>query len=446
MRKELFSWMKAIRGRLHHRGGNSHATKPLCEPLEPRMLLSGSPGPAPAVDAVQDIATAAVFEWLPGATYSQGGSQALDDYFTSGGTVHNEFTTYFQTKLAAIKDTNGDVVFDPAANGVEVTVVAGFGEKIAFADPATNTVYFDFADGQPNEFLEIYFDTTPDADTVAGTGFNDGTLVLRADITDVPYSFFQVVGDPAAGDVAPLNLASPDFAGVLTVLGGGTTTLEAETTYRNASVFKIPVLSMRFDITSHTPFDTVTPSDSFVTMANPGTGDGPSPTSFNVGAGIPGVGVGFINGAGSLSGVGGPDITFQSEVVNTFIVAPRGVGFWANHTNLWVGFDPDDSFAATFGLEDIINPNSSWASMTLLEALNTNGGGNKALARQATAALLNAAHPNVDYAATTEQIIALPAFAYDYGMPGFVALTLQLANNGQPAALLVVLQWLDFVT
>jgi hypothetical protein len=74
-------------------------------------------------------------------------------------------------------------------------------------------------------------------------------------------------------------------------------------------------------------------------------------------------------------------------------------GFWKNHTAVWQGYTPGQLFNAVFG----VGYNSS---LTLLGALKQGGGGYAALGRQATAALLNAAHADVDYGLTTAQIIA----------------------------------------
>jgi hypothetical protein len=78
-------------------------------------------------------------------------------------------------------------------------------------------------------------------------------------------------------------------------------------------------------------------------------------------------------------------------------------GFWKNHLDAWVGFSPGDSFATVFGVALPGQP----ADLTLEQALDLGGGGVEALARHAVAALLNAAHPEVDYPFTEAEIIAL---------------------------------------
>ncbi len=76
-------------------------------------------------------------------------------------------------------------------------------------------------------------------------------------------------------------------------------------------------------------------------------------------------------------------------------------GYWKNHLNRWVGYRPTDSFNETFGVVAFT------PDITLNDAIRRRGGGINALARHATAALLNAAHPDVDYALTEAQILQL---------------------------------------
>lgn len=77
-------------------------------------------------------------------------------------------------------------------------------------------------------------------------------------------------------------------------------------------------------------------------------------------------------------------------------------GFWKNHLDDWgpTGFDPNDDFDAVFGV-DLFDPD-----ITLDDAVNAKGGGVKKLARHGTAALLNAAHPAVDYPLSVAEVIA----------------------------------------
>ena len=82
-------------------------------------------------------------------------------------------------------------------------------------------------------------------------------------------------------------------------------------------------------------------------------------------------------------------------------------GYWkqVHHFDAWTGYEPGDSFAATFG----VGFEAKSAGLTLREALRLQGGnrGLNQLARHAVAALLNASSPNVAYPLTEEEIIAL---------------------------------------
>jgi hypothetical protein len=85
-------------------------------------------------------------------------------------------------------------------------------------------------------------------------------------------------------------------------------------------------------------------------------------------------------------------------------------GFWKNHPDAWpASYQPDDDFDTVFGV-DVFHPD-----IILHRALKLGGGGVHALARHATAALLNAASPDVAYALSEQQVIALVQAAF---MPG----------------------------
>ena len=97
-------------------------------------------------------------------------------------------------------------------------------------------------------------------------------------------------------------------------------------------------------------------------------------------------------------------------------------GFWKNHTKVWSGFSPGDSFNSVFGV-------NYDASLTLEGALNLGGGGLAALARHASAALLNAAHDDVGYGLTTDEIIALVREAFGANDPEPAKDVLDRLNN-----------------
>lgn len=88
-------------------------------------------------------------------------------------------------------------------------------------------------------------------------------------------------------------------------------------------------------------------------------------------------------------------------------------GFWKNCKFDWVGYSKGDSFNAIFGTAITINQGKKGetGNPTFDEALRSRDGINEeegiydALARHAVAALLNAAHPDVNYPMTEQEII-----------------------------------------
>jgi hypothetical protein len=78
-------------------------------------------------------------------------------------------------------------------------------------------------------------------------------------------------------------------------------------------------------------------------------------------------------------------------------------GFWRNHLDEWAAtaFSPADDFDSIFGV-DLFDPD-----ITLEEAIWARGGGVNKLARHGTAALLSAAHPDVNSVFTVGTVIWL---------------------------------------
>jgi len=89
-------------------------------------------------------------------------------------------------------------------------------------------------------------------------------------------------------------------------------------------------------------------------------------------------------------------------------------GFWKNHPDLWIGYATTAKFNDVFDVDITINAGKKTENSdpTLLEALAAEGGVNEAkhvydaLARHAVAALLNAAHSDIDYPMSTSAIIS----------------------------------------
>jgi len=82
-------------------------------------------------------------------------------------------------------------------------------------------------------------------------------------------------------------------------------------------------------------------------------------------------------------------------------------GFWKNHLDKWVEYSPDQTIGETFSIPSEL---SNLSSKTLLQGLEFGGGPTvedaaKILLRHAIAALLNAAHPNITYSLSENEIL-----------------------------------------
>ena len=76
-------------------------------------------------------------------------------------------------------------------------------------------------------------------------------------------------------------------------------------------------------------------------------------------------------------------------------------GYWKNHLASW----PATGYATTDIFDTVFDTDYFNATFTLLNAVNQGGGAINRLARHGTAALLSAAHPDVDYPYSVAQVI-----------------------------------------
>jgi hypothetical protein len=124
------------------------------------------------------------------------------------------------------------------------------------------------------------------------------------------------------------------------------------------------------------------------------------------------------------------------KYVRPIIEVPNGgeglsPGFWKTHSRFgpapeagWAetGFDPQNRVDQVFGVDFP-------GDRTMLEALRSGGGGVNALLRQATAALLNASNPFIDYKFTPFQVISSVQTAVTTGRLEALKSTLEQQNE-----------------
>ncbi len=283
------------------------------------------------------------FDWAPGNALADGGNQAVANFLAGGSGAATQFSLYYQARLSVLQFDSADTA--PIA-GREFTIVAGFREQVLAVNNVAGivTATFGLVAAAPN-FLEIY-EGVANSNDLLGTGFNDGTRILAANIVGIDNSDFS------ANTNAPtdkLDKRSTDnYPGLRTIIGNGKTGLSGKVTSFNTGYFtglSLLGLNVVFELNANfptnltVPFESVNPSSRFV-KAGGGAApvvDGAGSSTWS-GANIPFTGtvianssIGLINGAFTGQG-GGPDVQFQADASTTFdiltVPEPTSVAVW----------------------------------------------------------------------------------------------------------------------
>jgi len=242
--------------------------------------------------------------------------------FTQG----DQFQMLFQAQLNSIVSSTGAQITPTGLNAsgsvgavtpFEITVVGSVTEAVTNVNNTPGRVVFRVAGSQAaTSFVELYYDGSQNASPLAGTGYNDGTLILRG----APTPPNPDVGSFALSNPQPTvvrlfdSFGTNDYAtggNTNTISGIGATTMDITITYVDPAFFVAPgtgnsarqihigdIISL--DITHAAPFDKVDPSRKFAGVANSGTGSGPAPSA------TPRIGM--------TNGANGPDFQAQSLV------------------------------------------------------------------------------------------------------------------------------------
>lgn len=277
------------------------------------------------------------FDWSVGNALAKNGNAAVQTFVATGQQI--PFDVFYQAKLAALVLADGTTGLPPNLNPLgggtnQITIVAGFTEVVTSVNgiPGTagSVATFDLAANPRVNYLEFYFDPTGDANDLAGTGFNrypgdaDARLILRAEITDILASNFELAD---VQPTSPPNLdgfGADNYPGIDTVVGAGATTLTARVTFADSEFFlnvqnliDANLMLTLFNSSQILPFDEVNPSGQFLSTSTT-TADGITPVLDGAGAGT----IGTLNG-GPIGAGGGLDIQFQVDGSSAFAVIPE---------------------------------------------------------------------------------------------------------------------------
>ena len=180
----------------------------------------------------------------------------------------DKFTVYSHATLTTFKNSQDKDVSEISTMlgyDIEITYVMGFGEYISGSYPGGTFDTFAFDPTNPTNFFQIYLDTTPDADPLEGTGFNDGTLIAWGNV--VSSNGFFTMTDSQSQNLD--QYGDDDWNGQQSVAGGGysdVTTVSGPLHFNTDYFINLPpTYSLIFSETSyaHLPFDGANPSRSF---------------------------------------------------------------------------------------------------------------------------------------------------------------------------------------
>lgn len=171
--------------------------------------------------------------------------------------------------------------------------------------------------GGGDNFFNIYEQAPPNANQLAGTGFNDGTLVLSGTILPGGLNNFVTssIGtgpvNPATGDCGALDqFVANNYPGMDTVCGQGGGSLLIKVNFANPSFFPTGVptdLAFNYTTQNNLPFTSVDPSALFDTLGGTATTPGATLTS-----------IGSCNGC---IGETAPNVMVQVDANSTFMAA-----------------------------------------------------------------------------------------------------------------------------
>jgi hypothetical protein len=233
------------------------------------------------------------FDWAVGNSLAVGAVPAV---------VGQTFQLYYQASLAGLIDANGNSF---APNGLnsnyEITIIASVTEVVTGI--VGNSATFAVAPVQAaNSIVQIYQGAV-NANSLAGTGYNDGTLIYTGSLNPGASGSFSLNLGPNG---APLiqafdQFGTDNYPGQLSVVGSGSAKVNISTTATDSNFFLTTPTALNFNVSNVSPFNQTNPSHSFA-----GAGYAPAPN------------LGPVNGLPP-----GTDFQFQADANNGFVAVPE---------------------------------------------------------------------------------------------------------------------------
>jgi hypothetical protein len=288
----------------------------------------------------------ASFDWTTSSFVAIGGNQAVANFANGSGST--EFTVLTHATLGNFVDSNGNNISGTGlGSDFEITMTLAFTETVTGLGSfgGQNFAAFSTVPGGLS-FLNIFYDTSIDANALTGSGYNDGRVILTGSGVTSANGNFAVNAPGGVTTVVNIDQSGAnDYTGQQTVTGQGTTgqfsvdnlTTDSAFFLQGLDAFGISFANISQDL----PFISVNPSDCF-TSTTTGTAVGAStaatgcnPVHTNgtfaanaVGAFAPPAPgyvpiTGSVNGAFIVPGANtGPDFVAQTDFNSPVTAAP----------------------------------------------------------------------------------------------------------------------------
>lgn len=233
------------------------------------------------------------FDWATGNGLAVGAVP-----LTGGGA----FTLNYQARLNAFQDGGGVAI--SANSGLntnyEVTLVGAVREISTALSPTA--AQFSLASTTPSasNIFQMFVDTARNSSDLAGTGFNDGRLVLTAHVVDA-FGNFSVNTVSPTGPLTLLDQFNGDsWGGTQTVRGVGGTQMVVQVDSYDPTYFLLPpthfLIQMNVDTQNNLPFSQTDPG----LQVN-----------------------GVASNVGPINGISGPNMLLEVDASSSPIVTPE---------------------------------------------------------------------------------------------------------------------------
>jgi hypothetical protein len=221
---------------------------------------------------------------------------------------------YAHSALSNFNNELGKAITTTGLNtNYEWTYVLGVNTNVTQTLPAT--ILTPRADGE--NYFEIWFDSTPDSNQLAGTGFNDGVLILSGHFSTIGVQTFTALAGNGHVDanldgidditLLPIPLdefGANDYPGVNSVVGAGGGSLQVVIDSFDPAFFLTPppVITMTYNTNNNLNYSETDPSAQFTTAG------GTTP------------GVGAIGSCNGCAGETAPSVMVQVDASSSFQV------------------------------------------------------------------------------------------------------------------------------